>query len=63
MIAALRSDGNAQGEDLAIAMFPFGSGGTYGRFFIGKASVDMSNALTVFELSDLSSARNCARWC
>ena len=55
VIAALRSDGNAQGEDLAIAMFPFGSGGTYGRFFIGKASVDMSNALTVFELSDLSS--------
>ena len=55
VIAALRSDGNAQGEDLAIAMFPFGSGGTYGRFFIGEASVDMSNALTVFELSDLSS--------
>ena len=55
VIAALRSDGNAQGEDLAIAMFPFGSGGTYGRFFIGEASVDMSNPLTVFELSDLSS--------
>ena len=36
-------------------MFPFSAGGTYGRFFLGEASVDMSNALTVFELSDLSS--------
>ena len=55
VIAALREGGNIQGEDLAIAMFPFSAGGTYGRFFIGEATVDMSNALTVFELSDLSS--------
>ena len=55
VVAALKDDGTPQGADLAIAMFPFSAGGTYGRFFKGAASVDMSNALTVFELSDLSS--------
>ncbi|MET0504186.1 MAG: DUF5934 domain-containing protein, partial [Luteibacter sp.] len=55
VIAALKAEGNPQAEDLAIAMFPFSSAGTYGRFFMGEASVDMSAGLTVFELSDLSS--------
>lgn len=55
VVAALRDDGTPQGADLAIAMFPFSASGTYGKFFQGAASVDMSNALTVFELSDLSS--------
>ena len=55
VIEALGSDGSVQGTDLAIAMFPFSGKGTYGSFFTGEASVDMSNALTVFELSDLSS--------
>ncbi len=54
VIAALREEGNPQADDLAVAMYPFSGGGTYGRFFIGEASVDMSAGLTVFELSDLS---------
>lgn len=55
VVGELREDGSPQGTDLAIAMFPFSSEGTYGQFFIGEASVDMTNALTVFELSDLAS--------
>lgn len=55
VIEALRAAKNQFAEDLAIAMYPFSSGGTYGQFFTGEASVDMSAALTVFELSDLSS--------
>ncbi|MBJ7499647.1 MAG: type IV secretion system protein TraC [Sphingopyxis sp.] len=55
VIAALEASGNMLGADLAIAMRPFGSGGTYGAFFIGDVSFELSSALTVFELSDLSS--------
>lgn len=55
VIAELRAEMNVQADDLAIAMSPFSSAGTYGRFFMGEASIDMSAALTVFELSDLSS--------
>ncbi|ATI80550.1 type IV secretion system protein TraC [Sphingobium yanoikuyae] len=55
VIAALEGTGNAQAADLAIAMGPFSSGGTYGRFFQGEASFALSAQLTVFELSDLSS--------
>jgi conjugal transfer ATP-binding protein TraC len=36
-------------------MSPFLTGGTYGRFFEGACSIDLSAGLTVFELSDLSS--------
>jgi conjugal transfer ATP-binding protein TraC len=34
---------------------PFGSSGTYGKFFIGEATFKLDADLTVFELSDLSS--------
>ncbi|PKP94605.1 MAG: type IV secretion system protein TraC [Alphaproteobacteria bacterium HGW-Alphaproteobacteria-16] len=54
VIASLEGSGNLLGSDLAIAMRPFGSGGTYGSFFIGEVSFELSAALTVFELSDLS---------
>lgn len=40
---------------LAIAMRPFSSAGTYGKFFQGKATFRLDADLTVFELSDLSS--------
>ena len=55
VIAALDATGNALGQDLGIAMRPFSSGGTYGRFFQGEVSFELSAQLTVFELSDLSS--------
>ncbi len=51
----LRSLSSPYAGDLADAMSPFVRGGTYGRFFEGPCSIDLSAGLTVFELSDLSS--------
>ncbi len=53
--AALRALPSLYAGDLADAMSPFLTGGTYGRFFEGACSIDLSAGLTVFELSDLSS--------
>jgi len=53
--AALRALPSPYAGDLADAMSPFLNGGTYGRFFEGACSIDLSAGLTVFELSDLSS--------
>ncbi|WP_337847867.1 type IV secretion system protein TraC [Sphingomonas sp.] len=55
VIAALDATGNSLATDLGIAMRPFSSAGTYGRFFQGEVSFELSAQLTVFELSDLSS--------
>jgi len=55
VIAALDNTGNQIAIDLGIAMRPFSSTGTYGRFFEGEVSFELKNRLTVFELSDLSS--------
>jgi conjugal transfer ATP-binding protein TraC len=55
VIAALTDTGNPLGADLGIAMRPFSSSGTYGRFFQGEVSFELKANLTVFELSDLSS--------
>lgn len=54
VIAALEGTGNELGANLAIAMRPFSSSGTYGRFFQGEVSFQLKADLTVFELSDLS---------
>ena len=55
VIAALEETGNPVATDLGIAMRPFSSAGTYGRFFTGDVSFELKANLTVFELSDLSS--------
>jgi conjugal transfer ATP-binding protein TraC len=55
VIRALEATGHPQGEALAIGMRPFSSAGTYGKFFVGRASLKIGAALTVFELSDLAS--------
>ena len=55
VIAALSGTGNPLGIDLGIAMRPFSSSGTYGRFFQGEVSFELKAILTVFELSDLAS--------
>ena len=55
MKKALRALPSPFAGDLADAMSPFLTGGTYGRFFEGACSIDLSAGLTVFELSDLSS--------
>ncbi|EQB02074.1 type IV secretion system protein TraC [Sphingobium baderi] len=54
VIAALEETGNQMAADLGIAMVPFSTRGTYGRFFRGEVSFELSAGLTVFELSDLS---------
>ncbi|GGI88103.1 conjugal transfer protein TraC [Polymorphobacter multimanifer] len=51
----LRSIDNADATNLGIAMSPFTSKGTYGRFFVGQATLSLDSDFTVFELSDLSS--------
>src|SRR3546814_15306904 len=55
VVAALDATGNGLAMDLGIAMRPFSSGGTYGRFFQGEVSFALSAQMTVFELSVLSS--------
>jgi conjugal transfer ATP-binding protein TraC len=47
-------------SDLATALAPYMAGGTYGAFFEGQASLDLDTDFTVFEMSDLATARNCA---
>ena len=54
VIAALKETGHERAIELAIAMQPFASGGTYGAFFKGQATIRIDAALTVFELSDLA---------
>ncbi|RIA46276.1 conjugal transfer ATP-binding protein TraC [Hephaestia caeni] len=55
VIAALDATGNELARDLGIAMRPFSSAGTYGRFFSGDVSFRLEADFTVFELSDLAS--------
>jgi conjugal transfer ATP-binding protein TraC len=55
VIFALEATGNPLACDLGIAMRPFSRVGTYGRFFAGAVSFELTAQLTVFELSDLSS--------
>lgn len=55
IMEALRSAGHPFADDLATALLPFSSTGTFGRFFIGENNLNLSADLTVFELSDLSS--------
>jgi len=51
----LRSMDNVDATNLGIAMSPFTATGTYGRFFVGQATLKLDSDFTVFELSDLSS--------
>nr|WP_238474160.1 type IV secretion system protein TraC [Altericroceibacterium spongiae] len=46
---------NPVASDLATAMLPFSSDGTFGQFFVGENNLDLAADLTVFELSDLAS--------
>ena len=55
IIAALRTAGHPQADDLATALLPFSEAGTYGPFFLGDTNLDLTADLTVFELSDLAS--------
>jgi len=52
---ALAEHEHPAARDLAIALSPFCTGGTYGSFFNGQATLALDADFTVFELSDLSS--------
>src|SRR3546814_12796325 len=52
VIEALIARQHIQGEELAIAMRPFSSAGTYGRFFTGQSTLKISADPTVFELPE-----------
>ena len=45
---------NPVGADLATALTPFTSAGSYGAFFNGVATLDLTHDFTVFEMSDLA---------
>lgn len=51
----LRSERHPVADDLATSMSPFTEKGTFGKFFRGEATLDVSASLVVFELSDLAS--------
>ena len=54
VIAALKEAEHPDAYDLATSLLPFAASGTFGRFFLGEANLDLSADLTVFELSDLA---------
>jgi len=55
VVKFLREANHPVADDLATSMFPFTTEGTFGKFFIGEATIDLSASLVVFELSDLAS--------
>ena len=52
--AALEALDHPLARDLATALTPYMAGGTYGAFFEGVATLDLSSDFTVFEMSDLA---------
>ncbi|WP_072383665.1 type IV secretion system protein TraC [Novosphingobium sp. NDB2Meth1] len=52
--AALEGLDHPLARDLATALAPYMAGGTYGAFFEGAATLDLSSDFTVFEMSDLA---------
>jgi conjugal transfer ATP-binding protein TraC len=51
---ALVATANPIAENLSISIAPYMSGGSYGAFFAGQASLDLTHDFTVFEMSDLA---------
>ena len=54
VMQALKGHEHPFAYDLATSLLPFAAKGTYGKFFLGDANLDLSADLTVFELSDLA---------
>ena len=48
-------DFGQRGRDLALSLTPYTSEGTYGAFFNGPATLEITNPYTVFEMGDLES--------
>ena len=45
-------------RDLGSQLFPFTSGGSYGRYFHGSSTIDFKNDFTVLELDELNGRRH-----
>ncbi|MGI9301794.1 MAG: type IV secretion system protein TraC [Gammaproteobacteria bacterium] len=60
----LRSHRNEDGQldrrvnDMGVQLYPFTSGGEYGRWFTGQATIDFQNPLTVLELEELKAHKH-----
>jgi conjugal transfer ATP-binding protein TraC len=54
IIAALGALDTLLASELATALSPYASGGTYGAFFNGEATLKLQSDFTVFEMSDLA---------
>ena len=52
--AAFAAISNPVADDLGVAIGPYMSGGSYGGFFEGQASIALDDDFTVFEMSDLA---------
>jgi conjugal transfer ATP-binding protein TraC len=52
--ARLKGLDNPLAAELATALAPYTSGGTYGAFFNGEATLKLQSDFTVFEMSDLA---------
>jgi len=46
-----------RGKDLALSIGPFTSSGIFGRFFNGRANLEITNPYTVIEMSDLETKK------
>ena len=55
-ILAAHKDKRAR--DLAVMLFPFTKGGTYGAFFEGEANISLTHPLMVFELAELKTRKH-----
>jgi len=54
VIEALKAMDDSAATNLSKGLLPYCSTGTFGRFFLGENTLDLSADLTVFELSDLA---------
>lgn len=56
--AALVKDPDTRVVDIGKQLFPFTSGGTYGKYFNGKNNVDFNNPFTILELARLEGRKH-----
>jgi conjugal transfer ATP-binding protein TraC len=55
VVERLTADHGDRGANLATSLTPFTTKGNYGRFFNGKANLEIGTSYTVFEMEDLES--------
>lgn len=58
VIACLKEIQDPLAQNLANKLFPYSSRGTYGRYFNGKANVDLTSSMVVVELEELKDRKD-----